>query len=229
MTLKYIYHHLGLGDHIICNGMVRHYSELYDNVVLFSYSHNLSNVEYMYRDLKNLEVFDFKTEDHLVKYIIENNLQPHLIKIGFERLPGYLNEMTFDKAFYRMMGLDFMIRFDKFFFKRNDEKENLVCKTLNPNDEKYIFVIDDPNRGFNIDMNKVPNNYKIIKNDYNFMMFDYIKLLENAEEIHTMQTGFLDLINSYKMNKPKIYRHTYVRQYESSIHSVGLNSIIEVN
>jgi len=229
VTLKYIYHHLGLGDHIICNGMVRHYSELYDNVVLFSYSHNLSNVEYMYRDLKNLEVFDFETEDHLVKYIIENNLQPHLIKIGFERLPGYLNKMTFDKAFYRMMGLDFMIRFDKFFFKRNDEKENLVCKTLNPNDEKYIFVIDDPNRGFNIDMNKVSNNYKIIKNNYNFMMFDYIKLLENAEEIHTMQTGFLDLINSYKMNKPKIYRHTYVRHYESSIHSVGLNSIIEVN
>ena len=25
--MKYIYHHLGLGDHIICNGLVRHFKE----------------------------------------------------------------------------------------------------------------------------------------------------------------------------------------------------------
>lgn len=227
--MKYIYHHLGLGDHIICNGMIRHYCKLYDNIILFSYSHNLSNVRYMYRDLKNLEIFDFKKEDDLIQYVIKNNLQSHIIKIGFERLSSYLNEMTFDKAFYKMMGFDFMVRFDNFYYQRDIEKENLVCKTLNPNNEKYIFIIDDPQRGFNIDMNKVPKKYKIIKNDYNFMMFDYIKLLENAEEIHTMQTGFLDLINSYKMNTPKIYRHTYVRQYEPSIHSVGLNTITEIN
>jgi len=228
VTLKYIYHHLGLGDHIICNGLVRHYCKLYDNIVLFSYTHNLDNVSYMYKDLKNLEIFDFKSESEIVEFIIKNNLQSNLIRVGFEKLNEYLDKMTFDQAFYNMIGLDFSIRFDQFYFNQNKKTENLVCKTLNPNNEKYIFVIDDPKRGYNIDMNKVTDGYKIIRNDYQFKLFDYIKLLKNAEEIHTMQTAFLDLINSYKMDKPKIYRHTYVRQYESSIHSVGLNSIIEI-
>lgn len=78
-------------------------------------------------------------------------------------------------------------------------------------------------------MNKVTKKYKIIRNDLGFRMFDYIKFLEDAEEIHTMQTGFLDLINSYKMEKPKIYRHNYVRDYPESVYSKGLNKIIEVH
>jgi len=44
-----------------------------------------------------------------------------------------------------------------------------------------------------------------------------------------MQTGFKDLINSYKMDKPKIYLHKYVRNYPPSIHSVGLNNTIEID
>ena len=78
-------------------------------------------------------------------------------------------------------------------------------------------------------MSKVTDEYKIITNDFRFRMFDFIKLLENAEEIHTMQTGFLDLINSYKMDKPKIYRHNYVRNYPESIHSKGLNTVIGIS
>jgi len=88
-------------------------------------------------------------------------------------------------------------------FERDLEKEDEVCKTLNPDGEKYIFVLDDPKRGYTIDMSKITSEYKVIRNDYQFKMFDYIKLLENAEEIHMMQTGFLDMVNSYKMSKPK--------------------------
>lgn len=226
--MKYIYHHLGLGDHIICNGMVRYFCELYDQVTLFCYSHYANNVRYMFKDLENLIVLDFLNEQEINLYIVDNNIQNDLIKIGFENLQHHLTYTTFDKAFYILANLDFNIRFSKFYYQRNIEKENLVCKTLNPDNKKYIFLMDDPQRGFHIDMNKVSKKYNIIRNNYNFMMFDYIKLLENAEEIHTMQTGFLDLINSYKMNKPKIYRHTYVRQYPPSIHSVGLNSIKEI-
>ena len=71
--------------------------------------------------------------------------------------------------------------------------------------------------------------YKVIRNDYQFGMFDYIKLLENAEEIHMMQTGFLDLVNSYKMDKPKVYRHNYVRNYPAAIHSKGLNGVTGID
>lgn len=230
MSLKYIYHHLGLGDHIICNGMVRHFCKKYDNIVLFCYSHYYENVSYMYRDLKNLEIFNFDNEYDIVNFIDNNeSVKSSLIKTGFDNLNGCLDRMTFDEAFYHLAGIDFKIRFDEFYFERNLDRENEVCDALNPNDEKYIFILDDPNRGYSIDMKKITSDYKIIRNDYKFKMFDYIKLLENAEEIHMMQTGFLDLVNSYKMNKPKIYRHNYVRNYPNSIHSKGINEVIGID
>jgi len=227
--MKYIHHHLGLGDHIICNGMVRHFCKKNNNIVLFCYTHYRKNIEYMYRDIDNLEIFDFATEPEIVNFIQRNNLHNSLIRTGFERLDFYLDRMTFDQAFYEMIDLDFQIRFDEYYFQRDEEREDLVCKTLNPNDEKYIFYMDAPERGYEIDMRKVGQDYKIIRNDSQFLMFDYIKLLENAEEIHTMQTGFLDLINSYKMNKPKIHLHKYVRNYPESIHSKGLNNVIGID
>jgi hypothetical protein len=230
MSLKYIHHHLGLGDHIICNGMVRHFCKKYDNVVIFSYTRYYENVNYMYRDLDNLEIFDFDREEDAIMFVESNTtVKNNLIKPGFEKLDSCLDRMTFDEAFYHLAGLDFQIRFDEFYIERDMDRENEVCKTLNPDGEKYIFVLDDPDRGYNIDMEKVTNEYKIIRNDYQFGMFDYIKLLENAEEIHMMQTGFLDLVNSYKMDKPKIYRHNYVRNYPAAIHSKGLNEVIGID
>lgn len=229
MSLKYIYHHLGLGDHIICNGMVRYFCKKYDNIVLFCYTYYYDNVSYMYRDLSNLEIFNFDVEEDAIRFV-ENNktVKNNIIKPGFENLDSCLDRMTFDEAFYHLAGLDFQIRFDEFYFERDIEKEDEVCKTLNPDDEKYIFVLDDPKRGYNIDMGKVTDEYKVIRNDYQFKMFDYIKILENAEEIHMMQTGFLDMVNSYKMDKPKIYRHNYVRNYPESIHSKGLNDVMGI-
>jgi len=230
MSLKYIHHHLGLGDHIICNGMVRHFCKKYDNIVLFCYTHYYDNVSYMYRDLNNLEIFTFDVEAEAMRFVENNQMvKNNLIKPGFENLDGCLDRMTFDEAFYHLAGLDFQVRFDEFYFERDIEKENEVCQTLNPSGEKYIFVLDDPKRGYEIDMDKVTDEYKVITNDYQFKMFDYIKLLENAEEIHMMQTGFLDMVNSYKMDTPKIYRHNYVRNYPSSIHSKGLNEVIGID
>jgi hypothetical protein len=184
----------------------------------------------MYRDLNNLEIFNFDTEEEAIRFVENNStIKNNLIKPGFENLDSCLNRMTFDEAFYHLAGLGFQIRFDEFYLERDMDKEDEVCRTLNPDNEKYIFVLDDPKRGYNINMEKVTDEYKVIRNDYQFGMFDYIKLLENAEEIHMMQTGFLDLVNSYEMNKPKIYRHNYVRNYPAAIHSKGLNEVIGID
>jgi hypothetical protein len=184
----------------------------------------------MYRDLRNLEIFNFDVEEDAIRFVDTNRtVKTNLIKPGFENLDSCLDRMTFDEAFYHLAGIDFQIRFNEFYFERDLKKEDEVCITLNPDGEKYIFVLDDPKRGYNIDMSKVTSEYKVIRNDYQFKMFDYIKLLENAEEIHMMQTGFLDMVNSYKIDKPKIYRHNYVRNYSAAIHSKGLNTIIEIN
>lgn len=230
--MKYIYHHLGLGDHIICNGMIRHFYNLHGSISLFCKEHNRSNIEYMYRDLKDIQIISFDdgldADLQCKQYIHQNNLYNDLIKIGFEKMNSSLSE-SFDKDFYRIADLPFSIRFDEFYIKRSPKNEKLVLETLNPNNEKFIFVHDDPDRGFVIDESKISTKYKIIKNDKNFLVFNYIKLLEKAEEVHFMQSSFKELICSYDLKKTKLYQHNYVRQYDSYMNSVGVNPITEIN
>lgn len=225
--MKYIHHHFGFGDHIVCNGMVRHFYKQYGELSLFCYQHNLENVLYMYRDLDNLTVIGVQSDQEAFKYVSDNNLD--CIRIGFSELFKLMPELTCDKAFYKLAGLDFSVRFDEFYFERNYSQEQKVVEELNPSGEKYIFVHDDEDRGFSIDLNKVNTNYKIIKNDKRFKFFDYLKLLEEAEEIHFMQSSFKELICSYKMKNPKLYQHNYVRNYGPELNTCGLNEFLEID
>ena len=47
-----ILHHLGLGDAIMLNGMVRHFAED-EEVCIFVQKHHLESVQFMYRDIRD--------------------------------------------------------------------------------------------------------------------------------------------------------------------------------
>ena len=102
MNVIYIYHHLGLGDHIICNSIIRYYSKLYDKIFLFVKECNQKNVSFMFRDLNNVE-YIIGDDFFINKYIIDNNIK-NLIKIGFDKLDNRLN---FDRSFYEQINLPF--------------------------------------------------------------------------------------------------------------------------
>jgi hypothetical protein len=225
--MKYIYHHLGLGDHIICNGIVRHYREMYEKVTVFCKPHYFTNVEYMYRDDNNIIVLPIGEDSDVRNYINQNNLHSDLIVVGFDKL-GLDNSKTFDEGFYNTINLPFLFRFSKFKFERNNDKELEVYNLLNPNNEPYVYIHDDKERGFEINRSKINNNLKIIENDKRFLMFDMLKIIENATEVHSMQTGMKDLINSFKFDTPKFYLHWYVRPYNDDYDTVGLNKFKKI-
>jgi len=222
--MKYIYHSLGLGDHIICNGLVRHIKEIEGCVSLFCIPQCYDNVKYMFRDDENIKILAIGDDKLTQNYILENNLQNDLILTNlcyglenidlsnriFKRI-NYFDLMknfeceTFDKLYYKMLKVPFNIRFDNFFLERNYSLENDICKILNPNNEKYIFV-------HNVDKNKIRNDLKIIENPIEYNVFDLLTLIENAEEVHLMESSIKNLVNSIKMDKPKIFFHKYVRK-----------------
>jgi len=68
--MNYIYHHLGLGDHIICNGLVRELIKPEKKYKMFVKPHNHNIVKFMYRDLKNL---DFIVGDDLFSMFLFMN------------------------------------------------------------------------------------------------------------------------------------------------------------
>jgi hypothetical protein len=225
--MKYIYHHLGLGDHIICNGIVRHFVDIHNEVTVFCKPHYESNVKYMYKDDKNITVLSIGEDSAVDNYIENNGIIKDVMFIGFAGL--YSQEAkTFDEAFFKMAGLPFEDRFSKFKFIRNKDKEKEILDILNPTGEPYIYIHDDKERGYSIDLKKINSNIKVVENDKRFIMFDMLGVIENAEEVHMMQTGMKDLINSFVFEKPKFFLHWYVRNYNDFLDSVGLNNFIKI-
>jgi hypothetical protein len=225
--MKYIYHHLGLGDHIICNGIIRHFVQLYNEVSVFCKPHYEKNVRYMFKDDERIKILSIGGDSDVNNYISSKNIINDVVFVGFGELYRQ-GAKTFDESFYKIVNLPFEQRFEKFKFLRNLEKEKEILNILNPSGEPYIYVHDDKERGFEIDRNKIKSNLKIIENDKRFLMFDMLGIIENAEEVHMMQTGMKDLINSFIFNKPKFYLHWYVRNYDDFLDSVGLNSFIKI-
>jgi hypothetical protein len=213
--MKYIYHHLGLGDHIICNGLVRFYQEKFTFVKVFVKKHNYENVSYMFRDNPNIEFMVVNSDDDVLGFISSNNLNTELIKIGFEKLVGFKSK-SFDEGFYLGDGLPFEYRFEKFHYERDLEKEKEIYNKLNPNDEKFIFT-------HNINIDKIRKDLKIIENPTQYKLFDLLYTIERAEEVHLMESSLKCLVNSYNMDKPKFFYHQYVRNYDEYHNTKGLN------
>lgn len=207
---------MGIGDHIICNGLVRNLYKKYGYVDLFCYGYNEANVKYMYRDLKNLNTIPVSSDQEANSIIIKNNFD--VLKIGFENL--YMNESSesFDIGFYKIAGLPFSCKFDDFYLERDLEKELSILDSLNPNNEPYIFIHGD------LDMSKIRQDIKIIHNPKEYSLFNLISLLENAEEIHVMESSLKCLINQYKLTKPKLYYHNYVKYCSEFYNTAGLNT-----
>ena len=220
----YIYHHLGLGDHIICNGLVRKLAENYENVFLLVKNSNHHAVSFMYRDLTRLKLIivenDEKAREYLNKHKIKN-----LIKVGFENLKA--DQFKFDESFYKQLGLEFKLRWDNFKLYREPETEIELFKKYDIRENEYIFLHDDPDRGFKINDKIINNkNVKIIKpvKGLTSNIFHYCYILENASEIHCMDSSFKLLIDSLNPISKKLYHHLYVRgRNNKAISSSRLN------
>ncbi len=215
--MKYIFHHLGLGDHIICNGMVRHFTEIYGQVTVFCKPHNFENVKYMYRDNNNITVLPVGEVWDVDSYILSNNIEKDTI-----RNTADYSCPTFDESFYRQAHLPFDFRYSKFYFLRDLDKENKVYTELNPNNEEYVFTHGG------VDLTKIRNDLKIIDNPVNYGIFDILKLIENATEVHIMESSIKCLVNSYIFEKPKFYYHQYIRGYDEYLNSKGKNNFVTI-
>ena len=202
----FIHHHLGLGDHLDCNGMVRYILENseHDKVVVFSKPNYFDMIEYMYRDTENIEVVKISKEDEYgdVKKTLDDSKAEYFVRIGHEYYPGKQAELSEDKNcwefFYEQVEIPYSVRYDYFHVDRDPEEEQRVFDKLNPNNEPYIFIHEDAARGFTLDRDHfIDKNLKIIENDVTENIFHFTKILEEAQEIHCMESSFKTLIDFY--------------------------------
>lgn len=215
--VKYIYHHLGLGDHIACNGLVRTIVEKNDLTILFTLKKNIKNVERLYKGQKGIKFITVEGDGEVRQFMNNSSFLDFMI-IGHENLHKELAKdisARFDQVMYKMAKVPFPHKWDMFKFERdlNREKEVFYKELELTDEDEYIFVHDDNKRP--IPSNKLPSGIKIVRPDrMDISIYDFLYVIEKAKEVHCIDSSFFNLIECMKLRKDNnLFFHKYVKYH----------------
>lgn len=195
----YIYHNQGLGDHIICNGLVRVKAKEYDEVFVICKVKNLSQVSRMYADDPKIIPFPLVDPEKYVRAHFNSNF---LIA-----RPKRDDSKHFDELMYQMAGVDFCHKWDSFYVERDSVFERYLEREYWEIPKEYIFIHDDHSRGFNIEINTLP----VFRPSLEFGVFDHIGMIEKATQVHCIDSSFMNLIDCAQLKSEGLFFHKYVR------------------
>jgi hypothetical protein len=210
----FIHHHLGLGDMMHCNGLVRHYLEQphTERVQLFCKQRYLAMVQWMYRDEPRIELLPIDekfSEGKQVRRILAQRKAQRFLSVGHRALRPLERQyphLFFDQLFYLQAGVPYPFRFSKCYWRRDLQEEERVYRKLSVPGE-YAFVHDDPARGFTLDTSGI--NKPIIRNDVTESIFHLGLLLERASEVHCMESSLRCMIESLDMSATRLFLHNF--------------------
>ena len=224
----YIHQHSRLGDMILCNGLIRILAKKYTrfNLNIFCRSKHIKLIKFMYRDNKRIKLIPLDEDSQLTdekllmkyeakfieNFLKKNEIKEKLISIGFNdynRIKNLnsdkKNPWPCDIIFYKQFNIPFKKRFSESYWKRDIISEKKLLRKLIRKKQKYIFVHDDPKRNFYLKNLHINKNTKIIKNDIKENIFNYGLILENADEIHIMESSIRQIIEVLNIKTKKIF------------------------
>jgi len=214
--------HLGLGDMLVMNGLVRHFAKDHAVCVTCKYR-NLTSSAFMWRDLTNVELLGVENDDN-DKDAIE--AAAHAESQGFQvlRLGNFgkkpFDVQNWDREFYRQAGVDFKACWNDFKVSRQPSRE-IYPLDVNKRSE-YCFVHEDKARGCVINEKHLPKGIRGRKGGMKRIyadpkrtdnIFDWWHIIDEATEIHVMESCFAILIDHLPEIKAKrVCVHTYCRK-----------------
>jgi predicted transcriptional regulator len=158
----------------------------------------------MFNDIKNLELI-IGDDEFANKYILENNIT-NILYVGFN-----LNNIdNLELQFYNMAKLPVQYKYDFFHINRNINREISIFEDLKLQKNNYIFL----HKGdYELRNDTFPTNIKIVE-PKEYGLFDWMYVIENAKEIHCIDSSFLCLIDCMSLRDDiKLVNHRYVRNY----------------
>jgi len=207
--MKYIYSHLGLGDHVICNGLYRDLMVCNEEYTLFVKKNNTETVRFMLRDMCNLKLREVNDDNEVALIVNNEGLFTSLIRIGFCQIP-LPGANDFDDTFYIQHNIPFEKRWSSFKCDRDIDSEKKIFDNFNVKEGEYIFIHDDSSRGYEIDESFVINKHLPIvrpiigltKNS-----FDYCYLMQNSFESHFIDSSFRLIFDSLQLRNTNLFFH----------------------
>ncbi len=209
-----LYHHLLLGDQLICNGLTREYCKKYDRVAMFCLPRYYEVISFMYRDLSNLTIIQGDDID-AIEFIFFNRFKREYDEakiIGTPYLDPYHNVKdlcTCEEEFYRLAGVDPKKKWSSFYVERDKKREEDLFRRIVPKGD-YAFIHDDGR--FRIDrakvtLSEVATPVMGLTNN----AFDYCLLIEKAKEVHVIDSSFMYLVDLLPDAGQKLFIHRYAR------------------
>lgn len=211
--------HQGLGDHILCNGLYRQFSERNRRVFISVKRNYFPELSNMLQDLENvtlLKMPNFKSwKTTRLFQLIGRILRIQIIGLGSYGTNFFPQGVRFDNNFYDQAGLDFKHRWDSFHAPRNIARESELFDFLDCKSGEYIFLHEDPARNFTINRELLPQNIRVItplSPLKGYFLVDYRLVIEKAFQIHVIESSFAAFIESIPTNAP-LFAHRYARHH----------------
>ena len=225
MNDLYICTHYGFGDYVIIYGLVKELSKRYDKVMLFAIPHrshlHVDNICRLYDSIPYVLIL---TDDPL-------NYKD-VLYIGWDKFAEHINtdqQTSFAKFFYDQAEVPINLLWDNFNYERDMDKEKKIYYKLGLKDgEEYVFLHDDPVRGFIIERKYLPDLRVIHLVEYeDISILDILYVVEKSKEVHTFTTGIVPFIDQMNIQHSSLNLHRYIRPlpYDQPILRLNWNII----
>lgn len=189
-----IHHHLGLGDAFVCNGLVRYvYFNFYPDLTLVVKKNNLETLKNLYADI------DIKFLTVNSDYDVNPSHYSEYIKIGFDNCiyPFW------EKSFYDQLKIPYVVRHLFSSFPRNRKKEIDFFNKIIKNENYALCNNSCSSSSFNLNIQTPYDKIYLEKLTDNFL--DWLFVIENAKEIHTVDSAFFHVVKNLNLKCPKIF------------------------
>lgn len=185
--------HFGLGDNLICIGLIRvialeHPKTRFYLACLPPYFHS---VTWIYQDISNIfpvAVMRGREARQLAGFLNATHQSIGIDNVDIKR---------FDASFYEQYGVPFDYRWSKSAVPPGPKSDALFEK-LNPTREPYLLTCNTESGDavFNLKINNA-QDYKVIEvSPETNNIYDWTKLVQNANEIHSIDTAFLHFVEN---------------------------------
>jgi len=204
-----LYHHLGLGDMIICNGLVNKLSNYLSKINLIVDNKFHDQAVYLYSNNQQVEIVSEKVEDvNVLDQFVETyakNKNLKILKVGWTD-----SGRPFYYDFYKIVKLPYRYSYKYFDYPKNYELEDnlknhlININNVNPND--YVLVHRDAsNNTYELNIEGGNLIYIDKETDIYNNIFLYSKLIKDASEIHCINSSFVHLVDRIETSGKLIY------------------------
>tara|TARA_Y100000389_G_scaffold170881_1_gene178205 strand:- start:18133 stop:18864 length:732 start_codon:yes stop_codon:yes gene_type:complete len=206
-----LFPHLGIGDHIICNGIVNYLTNALNKVIFLPAKDNhLEQITFLYSRNPQVHVFEVKNEtrnEDIENFAEKKNLQ--ILKIGYKKV----KKNSFNTYFYKQLGLPYEYTKTYFSLPQDIEKsstlKNHLFEHFNVTNDDFILVHSESSyEEYDLTINSSLNKIYVNKETDIFgNMFLYEWLIKNAKEIHCINGSFLHLVERVSTKAKLFYHH----------------------